>query len=78
MMDQTYFPLPKSQHLLISAKLPGDPRKYDELIFGITSKVVMIEPSYWMEKKGNFIVIFMEMFIYKYSARVLKGRWVLC
>ena len=38
--------------------LPGDPRKCDELIFDITSKVVMIEPSYWMEKKQNYIRMF--------------------
>ena len=35
--------------------IPGDPRKSDELVFWITSKVVKIEPSYWMEKKQNFI-----------------------
>ena len=34
-----------------------DPRKCDELVFWITSKVVKIEPSYWMEKKQNFIRI---------------------
>ena len=28
--------------------IPGAPCKCDELIFLITSKVVMIEPSYWM------------------------------
>ena len=35
--------------------IPGDPRKCDELDFLITSKVIQIEPSYWMEKKQNFM-----------------------
>ena len=36
--------------------VPGDPRKCDELVFLITSKVVEIEPSYWMKKRKNFII----------------------
>ena len=40
-------------------KLLGDPRKCDQLYFWITSKVVEIEPSYWMEKKQNFTIIFL-------------------
>ena len=41
-----------------SKVIPGDPRKCDEHVFLITSKVVKIEPSYWMEKKQNSIRIF--------------------
>ena len=45
--------------------LPGDPRKSDELVFWITSKVVKIEPSYWMEKMQNFIRIISISMIWK-------------
>ena len=45
--------------------IPGDPRKCDELIFDITSKVIMIEPSYWMEKKQNYIRMFPISMIWK-------------
>ena len=38
--------------------IPGDPRKCDELVFLITSKVLKIEPSYWMEKNQNYMNIF--------------------
>ena len=47
-----------SAKLSIVVDLPGDLRKCDELVFVITSKVVKIEPSYWMEKKQNFMGIF--------------------
>ena len=43
---------------LLFQLLPGHPHKCDELIFDITSKVIMIEPSYWMEKKQNYIRMF--------------------
>ena len=45
----------------IPCYIPGDPRKSDELVFLITSKVVKIEPSYWMEKKQNFMRIFSDI-----------------
>ena len=48
--------------------VPGDPLKCVELVFWIlTSKVVKIEPSYWdwVEKKQNFIRIFLIPIIWK-------------
>ena len=41
--------------------LPGDPRKCDELVFLITSKVVKIGPSYWMKKKQNIMRFFFDI-----------------
>ena len=46
-------------------KLQGDPRKCAKLYFWITSKVVKIEPSYWLEKKPNLIGIFLISMFWK-------------
>ena len=43
--------------IYLTEYIPGDPRKCDKLVFLITSKVVKIEPRYWMEKKQNFMRI---------------------
>ena len=56
--------------------VPGDPRKCDELIFRITSKVVMIEPSYWMEKKQNCLRIFPISTIWKSDYRSLHNALI--